>query len=185
MPLRVNTASIEFERSTFADAALAQRAVSIGTAISSWQSWCDNHLEATLSLDDAELERRPELIAWLFPTGGRSHAAPNAPVIGRRELRALAESDPAIQHVLRRSFARVARMLGLVTAEGRLQWAGEAQAWAQTVRRDSRVYRMLRCLHVAGLEEAQPLMRFLVAELGGDPARAEALSWFRHQVATR
>ena len=181
----MTAAVLEFERDAVADARLAQRAGSIAAAIVAWNLWRDEHLEATLALDDAELEQRSELIAWLFPTGGRSHAAPDAPVIGRRELRALAETDPATQNALRRSFARVALMLGLAATEGSLQWVSEPRAWAKAARYDWRVYRMLRCVHVAGLEEAQQLMRFLTVELGDDPARAEALGWYRHQVATR
>jgi hypothetical protein len=176
---------LEFEADVAADARLTQRAVGIASAISSWQRWREKHLEATLALADADLRRRCELISWLFPTGGRSRSAPDAPVIGRRELRALAEADPATRHALRRSFARVSKMLGLVATGDGLRWAREPQAWANAARHDRRVYRMLRCVHIAGLKEAQQLMRFLVDEMGGDPARADALSWYRHQVASR
>lgn len=44
---------------------------------------------------------------------------------------------------------------------------------------------MLRCLHVAGLNtQAYMLMALLVDELAGDARCAEALAWYRHQLAS-
>jgi len=44
---------------------------------------------------------------------------------------------------------------------------------------------LLRSVHSAGLQtEAQKLFSFVERELGGDAARAEALAWYRHQLAS-
>ena len=140
-------------------------------SIARWRAWLDAHLDGPTTIDD---------VPWAFPTGGRSSSTPNAPVIGRRELRALVDGDAALRDAMARAFNRVVGLLGLIERAGRLVWRAEPHTWASGTRQDRRVYRMLRSVHNAGLErQAGLLMAFL--EL---VARPEALSWYRHQVAS-
>ena len=68
---------------------------------------------------------------------------------------------------------------------GRLQWRADPLSWASGTSHDRRAYRLLRSTHNAGLRtRSGMLVAFLEAELGGDPTRAEALSWYRHQCAS-
>lgn len=177
--------NLEFDPPSVADALAAHRSAIETANVASWRAWMSANLEPALALSDAEIERRPSLIAWLFPSGGASRAHPEAPVIGRRAMRRLVATDPALQDSLARAFDRMVAELGLEERQGALCWQAQPQRWAAARQRDWRVYRMLRCVHNAGLEaRARMLMAFLEQELGGDPARAEALSWFRHQVAS-
>ena len=73
--------NLEFDPPSVADALAAN--------VASWRAWMSAHLEPALALSDAEIERRPSLVAWLFPSGGASRAHPEAPVIGRRAMRRL------------------------------------------------------------------------------------------------
>ena len=159
----------------------SERETSIAVDIARRRAWLDSDLADTLAGTgtgaDAEVERR---LSWMFPAGGRSSADPAAPVIGRREMRALAAADPALADTMGRAFDRVLIVLGLVEREGALQWRDEQEAWASRPRQDRRVYRMLRSLHTAGLErQAGLLMAFM--EVVAQPG---ALAWYRHQVAS-
>ena len=154
-------------------------------SVSKWRTWMTTELDGVLALSDTELARRPDLIPWMFPTGSSCGHAVGAPIIGQRELRELGTAEPVLQTAQRRAFDRVMQMLGLEQTNGELRWRAGSQPWAQTPRRDWRVYRLLRSVHDMGLRtESSMLMRFLESELGGDPQRARALLWFRHQVET-
>jgi hypothetical protein len=177
-------ADSDFDPIAFADALANQRAGSIAENVERWRAWMATELPELLALPHDALASRPGLWAWLFPTGSASRADPTAPRIGRRELAAAVEGDPVLRDALVAAFSRVLVPLDLVEVDGALTWREAPAAWALSTRCDRRVYRMLRCLHVAGLgREATMVMAFLGAELGGDPRRAEALSWYRHQVA--
>jgi hypothetical protein len=170
---------------TFADDLVARRSASIATNVERWRAWVASDLPAVLTLPHDALEARPGLFAWLFPTGASSRLEPDAPRIARRELAAAANGDPALRDALERAFGRAVLLLGLVEVDGALTWREGPAAWALGARYDRRVYRMLRCLHVAGLSaQAGMLMAFLQRELDADAGRADALSWYRHQVAT-
>lgn len=159
----------------------AKRELGIAESIAAWRAWLAENLEQTLALD----ELTPAHFAWLFPMGGRGSADRESPVIGRRELCAVVAADPVLADALSRSFDRAMGLLGLVDRAGQLEWAGKPMPWAIRTRLDRRVYRMLRSVHNAGLRSrSEALMAFLERELDGDPARAEALSWYRHQVAS-
>ena len=95
------------------------------------------------------------------------------------------QGDLALKQGMRRAFARMMVALGLEDRAGALVWRAEPLPWALGRKHDRRVYRLLRSVHSAGLHvEAQKLMSFLERELSRDAARAEALSWYRHQVAS-
>ncbi len=174
-----------FDPEAFAEERSVERDASNMENVAKWRAWQRASLDETIALSDAALDQRPSAIAWMFPTGGRSHADPEAPVIGRRVLRATSVDDPELPSALLQSFSRVVRHLGLVERDGRLVWRAAPQAWAALPQRDWRVYRMLRCVHNAGLAtQAAMLMKFLDRELGGDPARADALAWYYYQVAS-
>jgi len=169
----------------FGDDLAARRAASIAANVARWRAWVTSELPAVLALPDNALEARPGLFAWMFPTGARSRLEPDAPRIARRELAAAVAVDPLLREALGRAFDRAVQFLGLVEADGALAWREGPAAWALSARYDRRVYRMLRCLHVAGLSaQANLLMAFLQHELGADARRADALSWYRHQVAS-
>jgi hypothetical protein len=141
-----------------------------------WRAWLEPNIDRPLDLVD---------VPWLFPIGGRSSANPCAPVIGRRELRALVDSDPWLAHAMGAAFDGILAVLGLVEQDGSLHWIDAPRAWAMAARHDHRVYRMLRSVHNAGLRSRSAmLMNFFESELAGDPTRADALSWYRHQVAS-
>ena len=169
----------------FADDLAARRAASIAQNVTRWRAWVQDGLADALALPDDAIQARPGLFAWLFPTGASSRLEPDAPRIARRELAAAVGGDPALRDALERAFDRAVRFLGMVEAGGALMWRDGPAAWALGARYDRRVYRMLRCLHVAGLSaQAGMLMALLQRELGADPRRADALSWYRHQVAS-
>ena len=141
-----------------------------------WRAWLEANIDRPLGLAD---------VPWLFPTGGRSTTDPTAPVIGRRELRALVAGDRWLADAMGQAFDQVIGALGLVERAGRLRWREEPLPWAMANRHDRRVYRMIRSVHNAGLRAPSAmLMALLEDELAGDPRRADALSWYRHQVAT-
>lgn len=165
--------AISVDPELLADRLRSERDTSIAVDIARRRAWLDSDLADTLAGSDGDFEH---WLAWLFPTGGRSSADPAAPVIGRREMRAL---GPQVSEPLARSFDRVLIVLGLVEREAALQWR-EQETWASRPRQDRRVYRMLRSLHTAGLErQAGLLMAFM--EVVAQPA---ALAWYRHQVAS-
>jgi hypothetical protein len=90
-----------------------------------------------------------------------------------------------VRRAVAAAFDWVVQILGLVDRDGALHWRDGPQVWALGTKHDRRVYRMLRCVHNVGLDDrAQMLMRFLERELGRDPARADALAWYRHQLAS-
>ena len=169
----------------FADDLAARRAASIAQNVARWRAWVTAELPRVLALPDDALEARPGLFAWLFPTGAPSRLEPDAPRIARRELATAVAGDPELRDALARAFDRALPLLGLVEADGALAWREGPAAWALSARYDRRVYRMLRCLHVAGLDaHVCMLVALLERELGADARRAEALSWYRHQVAS-
>jgi hypothetical protein len=176
---------LSFDPIAFADDLVARRAASIAANVAHWRAWVTSRLPEVLALPDDALEARPGLFAWLFPTGASSRLEPDAPRIARRELAAAVESDQVLRDALGRAFDRALPLLGLVETDGALTWRDGPAAWALSPRYDRRVYRMLRCLHMAGLNaQACMLMAFLQRELGADPRRADALSWYRHQLAS-
>ncbi len=176
---------LSFDPIAFANELAARRVASIAQNVARWRIWVTSRLPEVLAMPDDALEGRPGLFAWLFPTGAYSRLEPDAPRIARRELAAAVESDQALRDALAHAFDRALPLLGLVEADGALTWCDGPAAWALGARCDKRVYRMLRCLHVAGLgAQAGMLMAFLQRELGADARRAEALGWYRHQVAS-
>jgi hypothetical protein len=157
----------------------------VADSILRWRVWIDVNLERTLALTDTEIKGSPGLIAWWFPTGGRSRDDSSAPAISRRVLRAVVSSNPPLRAAMCRAFDRMVGFLGMVEHHGLLHWRDGPRPWATSSRHDRRVYRMLRSIHSAGLEQrTRMLMTFLEQELGGDPNRADALAWYRHQVAS-
>lgn len=162
-----------------------ERRQRIAASVARWHAWLEANLESTLALSNIEIELRPAVVAWWFPTGGQSRHDPEAPVIGRHALLTEVESSRALRTAMCRAFDRMMSVLGLAERDGRLRWLAEPRPWALGARHDRRVYRMLRSMHSAGLQpRSAMLMAFLEAELAGDPKRAEALAWYRHQVAS-
>ena len=151
------------------------RAAREAANVARWRAWLIADLPA---ITDEEINARWR---WMFPLGGRSRLDPTAPAIGRRAVRAAVDTDPALRQALLRAFRRALATLGLVVRDGALQWRHKPLAWALGAKHDRRVYRMLRSVHNAGLQaQAGMLMRFLEREVKS----AEALAWYRHQVAT-
>jgi len=149
-----------------------------------WRGWMTANLERVLALGDTEI-LDPHIVVWLFPIGKRSRTDPEAPAISRGALRQLVQGDPALKQGMRKAFDRVMAALGLADSAGALAWRAGPLPWALGRKHDRRVYRLLRSVHSAGLHvEAQRLMSFLERELSRDAARAEALSWYRHQIAS-
>jgi len=181
----MHPAAPDFDPIAFADDLAARRAASIAESVARWRAWVAVELPAVLALPDNALAARPGMFAWLFPTGSPSRLEPDAPRIARRELATAVEGEPALRDALERAFDRAVLFLGLVEADGVLIWREGPAAWALSTRYDRRVYRMLRCLHVAGLsDQAGMLMALLQHELGADARRADPLSWYHHQVAS-
>ena len=153
-------------------------------SIAKWRHWMAANLERVLALSDAEVSD-PRLVVWLFPIGKQSRTDPHAPAITRGALRQLVQNDAELKQSVRKAFDRLMVALGLQERAGVLTWRARPLSWALGRKHDRRVYRLLRSVHSAGLHaEAQKLFRFLERELGGDPSRAEALAWYRHQLAS-
>jgi len=152
--------------------------------IQKWRGWMIANLEEVLALGDTEM-LDPHIVVWLFPIGKRSRTDPEAPAISRGALRQLVQGDPTLKQGMRKAFDRMIAALGLEESAGALAWRAGPLQWALGRKHDRRIYRLLRSVHSAGLHvEAQKLMSFLERELSRDAARAEALSWYRHQVAS-
>lgn len=156
------------------------------TGVERWRTWLHENLADTLALSDAELERRHDFIQWLFPLGSRSPVNADAPVIGRHAMLAAVEADHELRDALLKAWARMLAFYGLAEDHSAIRWAYGPMPWAAApTHNDRRVSRMLHCLHSAGLDaQAMALMDFLQREFEGKPSRADALSWWRHQVVS-
>ncbi|HEU4458105.1 MAG TPA: opioid growth factor receptor-related protein [Methylibium sp.] len=164
-------------------ACTAARAAADDAGVARWRAWLQAYLDETLALDDGELERRPEVLCWLFPIGTRSPVNPDAPVIGRHAIGAAVEADPLLRDALLRAFVRMLAFYGIAQATSGLQWVSGQPAWVEhPTHNERRVSRMLHCMHSAGLRgRAQALMTLLEREFVCEPER---LKWWRHQVAS-
>lgn len=154
-----------------------EREISEALAVDAWRLWLATEHDGVLALSDRELADRTDLWKWMFPIGG--HARAGSPRIGRRRMRVLIDADTGLRSRLLRSWARLLAYLQLQEVGGRVLWISAPAPWAQD---RTRVSRMLRCVHNAGLaDEARSMRAFLEAEVSD---RQDAVRWWRHQLAS-
>jgi len=164
----------------------ARRAERNDSGIERWRDWLGANLHDTLALGDDELERRHDLIQWLFPLGSRSPVNADAPVIGRHAMLMAVQAEPVLRDALLMAWQRMLRFYGLFEVQGSVRWVDAPRDWAASVtHHDRRISRMLHAMHSAGLDaQAMALMDFLQQQFVAKPHRAKALSWWRHQVVS-
>ena len=168
----------------FAEHLRVQREESNRVNVAKWRAWLAANLDRVLAMSDSEVSE-PHLVVWLFPIGKRSRTDPEAPFISRGVLRETVLGDPTLRDAMRTAFGRVMAALGIEERAGALVWRQRPLPWALGRKHDRRVYRILRSLHSAGLDaEARKLLALLERDMGADAARAEALAWYRHQLAS-
>jgi hypothetical protein len=115
-------------------------------------------LQELWAWDDGRLEEVHDFIQWLFPLPEASAFNPRAPVLTADDIAAF-RAEPALRENLLRSFARILAFLGLTAAadgtvtEGPNFAAREPEVWADPNHNWLRVTRILRSLHLLGLEE--------------------------------
>jgi hypothetical protein len=124
-------------------------------------------LDAILAWPDDDLEAVHDFIQWLFPLPEPSRFNPDAPLLTPEDVDAFRQ-DPILRANLRRSYGRFLSFLGLTEAEGGEVVEGPnfarraADVWEYPGHNWLRVTRVLRCLHLLGLDdEARALYRRL------------------------
>ena len=140
----------------------------------------DDHgrmLPDILAWDDRRLETSHDYIQWLFPLPEPSAFSPGAPILTDADIAAF-HDRPALHAALEKSLARMRAFYGLPGITVR------QASWATPGNHNLfRISRMLRSLHLLGLEhEALVLFRDLEAlyKAGAGPAiGAETLGYWR------
>ncbi len=103
--------------------------------------------------DDARLEAVHDTIQWLFPLPEPSGFNPGAPLLTAEDIAAF-HRGPALRAALLASWQRMRRFYGLPHGAGHWLTPGNHNML--------RLSRILRCLHLLGLqEEAEALLRDL------------------------
>ncbi len=130
-----------------------------------------------LAWDDARLEAVHDYIQWLFPLPERSAFNPAAPILTDSDIAAF-HDRPALHAALAKSLVRMRAFYGLPA--GKVRQA----AWLTPGNHNLlRLSRILRCLHLLGLEhEAGALLRDLEALYkagAGSVIGAETLGYWR------
>ena len=125
------------------------------------------HLDEVLAWDDDQLEAVHDFIQWLFPLPEPSRFNPDAPLLSPDDVVAF-RAGGLPRANLKRSFERILTFLGLerlpdgTVEEGPTFPARAADAWAAPNHNWLRITRILRSLHLLGLEEeAEALYRYL------------------------
>jgi hypothetical protein len=118
---------------------------------------------------DDDLEAVHNFIQWLFPLPEPSEFNPDAPLLTAEDIAAF-RSDRLLQSNLRKSFERILTFLGLTVAadgkvvEGKNFSARAPQVWSVPNHNWLRITRILRSLHLLGLEaQAEALYERLEA----------------------
>ena len=136
----------------------------------------DRHIVDVLSWDDAQLEASHDYIQWLFPLLVASSAVPSAPILSRKEIQTIRESDAA-QASLRRA---AERMLAFYRAtDVWLVWHDHNHL---------RITRIIRSLWLlVGPEAADEFLdeiMFLVAK-AGRPVSAKSIKFWHDAAGIR
>ena len=114
--------------------------------------------------DDARLEAVHDYIQWLFPLPEPSGFNPAAPLLTAEDSAAF-HREPALRAALLASWQRMRRFYGLPVGAARWLTPGNHNML--------RLTRILRCLHLLGLQgDADALLRDLEALYAGGHARA-------------
>ena len=118
-----------------------------------------------LAWDDARLERVHDIIQWLFPLPEPSAFNPDAPILTPADIAAF-RTDAGLRRALLAALARMRSFYGLPANPAR------HLAWLTPGNHNMlRLSRMLRCLHLLGLdEEAAELLWELEALYAGGAA---------------
>ena len=130
-----------------------------------------------LAWDDARLEAVHDYIQWVFPLPERSAFNPGAPLLTDADIAAF-HDHPALHVALCKSLARMRAFYGLPGGKAR------QAAWLTPGNHNLlRLSRILRCLHLLGLEhESHALLRDLEALYkagAGAVIGAETLGYWR------
>ncbi len=131
--------------------------------------------------DDGRLEAVHDYIQWLFPLPDASAFNPGAPILSDEDIAAF-RSDAGLRRALLASLARMRRFYGLAGDPAR------QAAWLTPGDHNMlRLSRILRCLHLLGLEDAAAaLLRELEALYQAGAGRAigpVTLGYWRRAVA--
>ncbi len=115
-------------------------------------------LEELLGWDDARLEAAHNVIQWLFPLPEPSQFNPDAPILTLADI-TMFKTDAGLRRALLAALARMRSFYGLAGDPAR------QVAWLTPGNHNMlRLTRILRCLHLLGLdEEATQLLRDLEA----------------------
>lgn len=114
------------------------------------------HLSEIQGWPDDRLEVVHDYIQWLFPLPEPSPVNPAAPLLNAATIREF-HARPELRERLRASFLRMLRFYGLELREGLVtraaNFAERSPNWLWPGNHNHlRITRILRCLHLAGLE---------------------------------
>jgi hypothetical protein len=128
-----------------------------------------------LAWSDALLEAVHDYIQWLFPLPEPSSANPSAPVLTPAVLASL-RGSPEARSRLRAAWLRMLRFYGLsLKPDGRVTGVAEERArnWLAPYNHNHlRLTRMLRSLHLLGLEQESAALFNALAAIYEEDARA-------------